>query len=66
MSTSFIKSNKINTNLLQIVVGCGCGESWPLVMVVCGRFVSKNGPKKNCDVSMYSTVAEGAFTLNKM
>ena len=48
-STSFIKSNKIDTNLLQIVVGCRCGESWPLV-VVCGRFESKMGQRK---IAMY-------------
>ena len=50
MSASLIKKNyKINTNLLQIVVGCRWGESWPL-MVVCGHFMSKMGQRK---IAMY-------------
>ena len=54
MRASLMKNNKTNTNLLQIVVGCGCGESWPLV-VVCGCFVSKMGQRK---ITMYQGIEQ--------
>ena len=52
-------------NLVQIVVGCGCEELWPHV-VVCGHFVSKKGQKINHDVSRDCMVTEGEFKMNNM
>jgi len=45
--SSLIDNNKINMILLQIVVGCGCGDSWPLG-VVCGCSCEKWAKKSQC------------------